>query len=37
MLLNLYVFILFFVTLLILSINKKNKKIAKYYTSEHKN
>ena len=34
-LINLYVFILFFATLMVLSIKKKNKKMSRYYTPEH--
>jgi hypothetical protein len=35
-LINLYVFILFFLTLAVLSVKKKNRKMARYYTQEHK-
>lgn len=35
-LINYYVFLLFFVTIGFLAMKKKNKKINRYYTPEHK-
>lgn len=32
-----YVFVIFFSTIILLSMVKKNKKIARYYKEEHEN